>query len=512
MKLKYIFLSILAATAFATACDDDVDISSLGNFKVSQSYIGFELSGGSITSDVTASDSWSFDAASIPSWLSVSPVSGSAGNQTITFRAEANEDPSPRSLELKVSVGSNTQIFTVYQEGAGEAPASTIPEVLNGSDGTTYKVTGIVSTVSSTTYGNVYIEDADGNSLYIYGLVNSQGQYPKDASGGWEGFGIDVGDEITVQGPRSTYGSTVELVDASLLSVSKSLIKVTSDPIEFQIEGGSAEITVESKGDGIEVNIPEDAKSWLSVSGINTATGVVTIHALPNEKGDRATTLTFLTTSAGVEYTAQQEVTQKGAILEVSIADFNAAEVSATVYRLTGVVTSIANESRGRFYIKDWSGETYVYNMSGFADSGVKVHDIVTLTGNRGQYGTTIEVVSPALENVVSVTEVSIADFLTKDDSRDVYYAVTGTVSSIVNDTYGNLYISDGTNELYVYGCYPGYGAVGDNRKNFLATAGIEVGDQLTMIGYKTTYGETVELAGGIYFSHEKASSDSSTE
>ena len=61
------------------------------------------------------------------------------------------------------------------------------------------------------------------------------------------------------------------------------------------------------------------------------------------------------------------------------------------------------------------------------------------------------------------------------------------------------------TNELYVYGCYPGYGATGDNRKNFIANAGIHVGDQLTMIGYKDTYNGLIELCGGIYFSHTPA-------
>ena len=70
---------------------------------------------------------------------------------------------------------------------------------------------------------------------------------------------------------------------------------------------------------------------------------------------------------------------------------------------------------------------------------------------------------------------------------------------------YGNLHMTDGTNELYVYGCYPGYGAKGDARKGFIKAAGIEVGDELTMIGYKDTYNGLVELCGGIYFSHKKA-------
>lgn len=504
MKLKYLFLAFVASAAFVTACDDDVDISSLDDFKVDQSYIGFGLSGGTITSNVTASNSWSFDTASIPEWLTVSPTSGSAGASTISFTVPANEDPAPRTLELKVTVGGETQIFTVYQEGAGDAPLSTISEVLNGSDGTTYRVSGTVSAISNTEYGNLYLEDGSGNQIYVYGLYNSKGQYPKDAEGKWDGFGIAEGDVLVVQGPRSTYNTTIELVNASLISVTKSLIKVTSDPVEIPIEGGSADITVESSGDGIEVVIPDDAKSWLSVTGINTATGTVTLTATENTGGNRVATLTFKTSSGGTEYSAFQEVSQVGHILEVSIADFNAAAVGPAIYRVSGVVSSVDNASRGRFHIKDWSGETYVYNFSGFADSGIGLNDIVTLTGKRDQYGETIELTSASAEKVTKVTPVSIADFLTKEDSEDVYYLVSGEITKIDNATYGNLHLKDGDSELYVYGCYPGYGATGDNRKDFLAKAGIAVGDSLKIIGYKTTYRTTVELSGGIYVSHVK--------
>ena len=104
-----------------------------------------------------------------------------------------------------------------------------------------------------------------------------------------------------------------------------------------------------------------------------------------------------------------------------------------------------------------------------------------------------------------AVTDVTIAEFLTKPDDKNVYYRLTGFIESIDNPTYGNLYLSDGTNSLYVYGCYPGYGAVGDDRKGWLATAGIEVEDNLTMIGYKDTFNGKIELCGGIYFSHSKS-------
>jgi hypothetical protein len=65
--------------------------------------------------------------------------------------------------------------------------------------------------------------------------------------------------------------------------------------------------------------------------------------------------------------------------------------------------------------------------------------------------------------------------------------------------------LNGGDSEIYVYGVYPGYGATGDFRKNLLAEKDIKVGDQLTVIGTKTTYDGKVQLANGIYFSHESA-------
>ena len=294
------------------------------------------------------------------------------------------------------------------------------------------------------------------------------------------------------------------------MKVTKSLIKVAEiDPEDaaLPIEGGDFTVKLENKGNGVYVEIPADAKDWLSISAISGNT--VKFRAAANEGGDRSTVITFKTVSGKETYTAEQALSQKGAILEVPVAQFLAAEVGNTQYRMTGVITRLyASDKQGQsFYIKDWSGETLVYRADNFIASTAKVGDIVTVVGKRGAYKDSPQMVSGTVENLKAVvTEISIADFLAKEDNKNVYYMVTGTIDEIANDTYGNLYINDGAgNRLYVYGCYPGYGATGDNRKGFLGSAGIKVGDILTMIGYKDTYKGTIELCGGIYFSHQSA-------
>ena len=188
--------------------------------------------------------------------------------------------------------------------------------------------------------------------------------------------------------------------------------------------------------------------------------------------------------------------------MKATIAEFLAAAVGDTQYRLTGVITSIANATYGNLYIRDFSGETYVYGIKDFTTKGLKVGDIITIVGKRAEYKGTAQVAGAVLETVIPVTPSTIAEVLTKPDSTQDYYMVTGVIKSIANATYGNLTIQDGDTEIYVYGCYPGYGATGDFRKNLLATKNIKVGDTLTVIGTKTTYNSVAQLANGIYFSH----------
>ena len=128
------------------------------------------------------------------------------------------------------------------------------------------------------------------------------------------------------------------------------------------------------------------------------------------------------------------------------------------------------------------------------------------MVGKRGEYKGVAQVVNGVVEDTKVVTEVSIADFLTKEENSNVYYMVTGTVDEIKNAVYGNMYIkgADGST-LYLYGTHPGWGATGDAAKNFLATIGLAVGDKITVIGAKTSYNGATQMKNAIYFSHTKA-------
>ena len=503
MKLKYIIPSLMAIVAAVfTSCNDDKNPTYLHELRVSQSYVSLSTSGGSTTIDIQAAGSWSVSGA--PEWLTVSPASGS-GNGSISFSADAAEG---RTAEVIISSEGLTQRINVIQ-GIATVSTATCAEVLAGPDSKTYRVTGAVTKIANTTYGNWYMNDGTGE-VYIYGTLDKSG-----AEKNFESLGIEVGDEVTVEGPKTTYNGTVELVNVSVIKINKSLIKVDSLTIngavakEMPIEGGEIVANLTCKGTGVAVEIPADAQSWLGV--INSTIGanpIVTLRASANAGGERSATVTFKTTDGKKEYSAQATIVQAGAIVDASVADFLAAPVGDALYRLTGVITKVEKAEYGNIYIRDYSGEVYIYGIGekgAFEASGLVEGDIVTLVGKRGEYKGTAQMVNAQTDSYNKVYEKTLAEFLAEPDDSKLYYKVTGIVDEIEDEASGKLWLKDGDTRLYVYRCLPGWGATGDARNGAVAMFGIAVGDKLTVIGPRSVYKDVPQVNGGVFYSLEKA-------
>ncbi len=333
MKIKNILVSLVAILALAAGCNQIEPDHYLSEVKVSSSYVAINMDGGSTSITVEATDSWSFP--TCPEWLTISPASGSAGSTNVTFSAGKTLDG--RTAELKMTCGDKTQRINVIQ-GLATVSAATCAEVIAGPDSKTYMVTGICTRIANTNYGNWYLQDATGE-IYIYGTVNSAGNYA------WSSFGIEVGDEVTVQGPKTTYNGTVELVDAQVVKVNKSLIKVAEiDPesATFPTAGGDIAITLDNKGKGLYVDLPEAAKSWLSIVSISGNT--VVFHAEENVAGPRNVTLVFRTTDGKKDYTCETSLIQLGAS--------GSKELPFTCDEAIAYALSVGGETSTDFYVK----------------------------------------------------------------------------------------------------------------------------------------------------------------
>ena len=426
----------------------------------------------------------------------------------VTFFAEATSTTNESVLKLLCS--GKTQLLTVLQMAEKiELPISTCKEVNAAEDGPTFKIKGTITAIENTTYGNMYVTDETG-SVYIYGTLyeGAEKQFSK--------YGVEVGDIVVVEGPRGSYKGTPQLVNATILAIEKSLIKVESvDPetAELPIEGGILTVTLTAKGDGVSVVIPDECKSWISVSGINVSgtTAIISLAIAENPLGDRSAELSFQTTKGGKTYTAVTSFSQKGAIIEATAAEINAAVDGDTQYRITGYVSKVANTKYGNLYIKDYSGEVFVYGTNDFATSGIEEGDIITVVGPK----TTSPSSAPQMKNVtlekrIDVQDIDLAGFKALEDNKEAWYRISGTVAKSTEDntkwdleTYGNFALTDGTTEVYVYGVVPGWGGT----KGQFGTLGVKEGDKLTIVCHKASYTKndyTLHQAGSaFYVSHE---------
>ena len=112
----------------------------------------------------------------------------------------------------------NAQYISHVSNGDGPGPSTpaeqiTIADFLSKADpNTTYRLTGKVSNITNTQYGNFDLVDATG-TIYIYGLLDKDGNAKN-----FESLGIKEGDEITVEGKYNEYNGNPQIKNAQYIS------------------------------------------------------------------------------------------------------------------------------------------------------------------------------------------------------------------------------------------------------------------------------------------------------
>ena len=513
MKLRNIFTALAAAALAFVGCQKESRF--LDEVQVSKSVVTLPVEGGQDKITVTATDVW---AIAVPddAWFTVDKITGVAGETVVTFSAEATTET--REINVNLACAGAVQTIKVLQMAEKvEIPLSTCAEVNNnGVDGKVYRVKGTCTSIANTQYGNWYLTDETG-TVYVYGTLynGATQQFTK--------LGLEVGDIVTVEGPRKNYNGTIELVDVTVIEIEKSLIKLEkmfSTPLP--LEGGVATALLTVKSGEFSVEIPEDA-TWLTAGEPTTIGGLTSVEltAAPNEGGARKTTVTFKTTVNGKDYIAMADVEQAGAIKAVTVAEFLAAAEGTALFELTGVVKNIKNTVYGNFDLVDATGSVYVYGLTNngavgsndktFASLGINEGDKITIVGTRGAYNGSPQVTGTAyLVSHVAAQAATVDEFLAAPVSSDKWYKLTGTIESIVKEQYGNFYLQDESGRVYVYGLTKA--PVAKNDQSF-ASLGLKAGDTVTLVGTRAQYASSSvedqrEQVGGpaYYVSHVAAS------
>lgn len=528
MKLKYIFTALVAALTLAVGCEDDIE-TYLDEVRVSSSYVAIPAAGGSQTITVNAKSDWSFG--DIPEWVKVSPTTGVAGETEVTFKAEATT--ATKEAMLYLTCDGKSQIINVLQQTKKvELEVTPLKKFLAAEVGpTVYRIAGTITHIQeiSASYKNatLTISDDEGYSVYCYRFGPPSGKKIED-------LGMEVGDFLTVEGQRGDYNGSPQMAQGGVfVSLKKSLIKVDSVTVKMPetgefglykeplpLEGGQFKVHLTCKGDGISVVVPDEAKSWLSVNAIETSgnSSIVTFSAAANAMGDRTTVLTFNTTSGGTVNSAQANIDQKGAILQVTVGEFLKAAVSPAQYRLTGTVKKISvseQYNNADITVADALGNSVlVHRMkpaSGkITDLTIGVGDKLTVLGQRGEYNGTAQMVNGVYVSHVHYIPATIKEFLAKEVS-DVEYIVTGKIVNIkeISASFKNATLTIADDEgttLYVFRMKAAEGGPA------IENIGLKVGDVLTVIGKRGEFNGSAQMVNGYYVSHEAGSVDPEPE
>ncbi len=559
MKLKYFIPSLVAlTTVLMTSCSEDNDPTYLSEIRVSQSYVAFPAEGGEVKIDLTTTGDWNFKKQfqkitknddgtrdttylEAPEWLTISAVSGAAGTQQLTLTATAASKT--REATLLLLCGSATQRINLIQMTEKvEAKLVTCAEVISGTEGTAYRVKGVCTSIANTTYGNWYLTDETG-TVYVYGTLDKKG-----ATKNFLSWGMEVGDIVTVEGPMKNYNGTIELVDVTVVSIEKSLIKVDSLSVssgEMPKEGGLIAAYVSCKGQGISVEVPAEAMDWLSI--VSTTPSMVMFRVQPNTGAARKTTVEFFTTDEkGTQYSSQATISQEAFTLphgEKATDPFTVAEAIAkcqeigsttdgVIYYAKGIISSIKEVStsygNATFCISDDGSDDnaitvyrslFLDNEKFTAEDQIAVGDEVVVTGKLVNY-TKDDVATPEFSGNVYIYSLRKADApepgslkapftvaealevagqLENKAKSEADYYIKGKISTIkytFSAQYGTAQFSisdDGSAEgdqFLIYGTY----YLG-NRPWTDGDTQIEVGDEVIVCGKLTNYNGTLETA-----------------
>ena len=150
-----------------------------------------------------------------------------------------------------------------------EVVKATVAEFLAAAeDETIYELTGEITSVANTTYGNFYLKDETAE-VYIYGLCSPEGEQKY-----WAESGVKVGDTITVQTARTSYNGTPQGKNA--IYVSHISVEVEEPVVP---EGSTvATITFADAGyanaesvDGVTISLDDNVSVVFAQGGANNA-------------------------------------------------------------------------------------------------------------------------------------------------------------------------------------------------------------------------------------------------
>lgn len=540
MKLKNLFLGSFALTAmlFAQSCDDKNDgPTGAPSIELSTQTLDFEKDGGSQTIKLTATRDW--NVTNVPDWIAVDPKSGNpAENKEVTITILENTGMD-RTEAIKFTIGFDAKTLTVNQKGTGSASEGVVYHndfdkelAVKGESWTTYldsfdgwkNETGSgISTVEYAFSGMSARTNSSGTSNSTYSDYSGSGKnylwFAKDNYFHVKNITLPEGKtDYTI-----SFGSERNLYQAAdnTFVPTEFLVYISNDgskwvELKYEFPNGlknrrwdlaSSTFTVPSGTKSLHIYIKATLASAYLMDDLDLSVAASAGTAIDFSKGiDLGTggsTGGGETPDPGADYTKAESKT---------VAEFIAAANKSTYYKLKGTVSKF-NPTYCSFDLTDETGTIYVYSVADkSAWSAVKDGGIVEIAGLYDYFATKSqhEVVKAQFLSFseattpVEIVNATVAEFIAAEKSVTKKYRVAGTITEIQNPTYGNLKLKDDTGEVLIFGVKKDK----DAANTSFSELGAEVGDKLTVVGFRDEYSGTIEMTSGYC---EKLEKDTTT-
>lgn len=536
MKLKNLFLGSFALTAmlFAQSCEDKNDgPTGAPSIELSTQTLDFEKEGGSKTIKLTATRDW--NVTNVPDWIDVDPKSGNpAENKEVTVTVLENTGMD-RSQDIKFTIGFDAKTLTVNQKGTGSASEMIVYHNDFDKEKATKTDTKWPFLDSFEGWKNANGSGA-GSETYAYNAVtvrsnSTSGSSYSDYSGSDANnlfFGSDA--YFSVQGIKLSsevnytlsFGAEKYNQDnGSLFKHDEFHVYISNDAkkwveLEYAFPNGDKEgrwdlaksnFTVPEGTSSLSIYIKADIASSYRLDDLDlsvaASAGTVIDFSKGIDLGTGGSTGGGETPEPGTDYTKAESKT---------VAEFIAAANKSTYYKLKGTVSKF-NPTYCSFDLTDETGTIYVYSVADkSAWSAVKDGGIVEIAGLYDYFATKSqhEVVKAQFLSFteatapVEIVNATVAEFIAAEKSVTKKYRVSGTITEIQNPTYGNLKLRDDTGEVLIYGVKKDK----DAANTSFSELGAEVGDKLTVVGFRDEYSGTIEMTSGYC---EKLEKDTTT-
>lgn len=518
--LKF-FVAIVASAMTLFSCEDNEIEQILAQIAFDKASYEIGAEGGQLTVKVLTTVDWTAALSAATSLDNIEGITlaadkgkGSSEPIEIVVNFAVNEG-FDRTVKLSLNGGGVSGSCTITQKGSAvrEMEKVTVAQFLEKAEDASiyYELKGIVNSITNTDYSNFIMKDIDGDAeILIYGLA-----YESDIANQKVQLlvneGIQEGDIITIASTRGSYNGTPEGMNSYYISHEKSatpMLKIDKETYEASASGEVFDLTVTSNIVTWTLSADVDWLSFEPATGNASTTVKVTVAAGEGGTG------TITASADGLESVTC--VVTRADLTVLTIAEFLAKpDDDNKAYQIGGIITDIVMDKTdatkpnkyGNFYIKDHTGEAYIYGLlpekggaSGqdvITEKGLKIGDFVSLAAPKSSYNDAPQGKNAWLLAAYPALSLKAFSELEDDATKSVFYTVSGTVSSIVMDKndetrpnkYGNIYIKDAEGfELYIYGVLDWEG----KTANF-ESLGVKVGDVITGYAYKTSYNGTIE-------------------